>query len=392
MLAAVAAVAPLHGQDWPGLWGPSRTGITAGAKAPTAFQELWRKRSAAGFSEVVSVGNRAYTLELDNAVEVVVAIDAQTGREAWRARVGDTYRAQDGSQKGPIATAAIAGDDLFALGSTGQLVAIHAADGKEKWRHDLVKGFGASTPAYGFGSSPLVEGALVVIQIGGEKSGGLLALDRATGKRVWHAAHLKGTAYSSAVATTIAGRRQIIAASDRVIAVDPSDGSLLWSVAGAAADEEVNNSPIVFAGDRVLLSLWGQAVLLKITRQGGTFSATEAWRGTQIRNTQGPAIYKDGYLYGFAGAVLVCVDASTGEIRWRQRTADGSLARYGDHLLMLARSSGELAVLRASPEGYSEVTRTSVLTPGATSITGPAPAGGRVFLRNPTEIVALSIR
>ena len=376
---------------WPGLWGSARNGSAAGVAAPSAMKELWRKPSAGGYSEVISAGDRAYTLELRDGVDFVVGLDAQSGKELWRTRIAETYRGHDGSHDGPISTPALEGNDLVALGPNGHLVAIDASSGKERWRHDLVKEFGAAAPVYGFGSSPLIEGRLVIVQIGGDKAAGLLAFDRATGARAWQALQGKGVTYSSAVVATIAGQRQVLAANDRVFAVDPATGSVLWSVAGAPGSEEVNNSPQALPDDRVLLTFWGEAILLKIARQDNAFTATEVWRGSRIRNTQGPAIYKDGHIYGFAGPIMVCVDAATGEVKWRQRTYEGSLVGYGDHLLLLGRASGELAIVRASPQGYSELARTRVFTPGSTSITGPAPSGDRIFLRNVEEIVALHV-
>ena len=378
--------------NWPGLWGPARNGATVAARTPKRFRELWRHRSAGGYSEVVSDGPRAFTMELKDGADYVVAFDAESGRERWRARVGDTYRGHDGSHDGPISTPSIAGGDLYALGPNGHLVALDAASGKERWRHDLATTFSVKGPAYGFASSPLVEGTLVIVQTGGEKSGGLLAFDRATGRQVWHAPHAKTPAYASAVAATLAGTRQIIAAGgDRTFAVAPSDGRLLWSIAGPSAGEEMNNSPQVLPGDRVLLTFWGEAVALGIAKQGETFTASELWRSPRIRNSMGPTIHKDGFLYGFSGGMLVCADAATGEVKWRHRTYQGSLVGLGEQLLLLGQGSGELRVIRASADGYSELLKTTVFTPGATSITGPSVAGDRIFLRNVEEIVALQI-
>ena len=377
---------------WPGLWGPDRNGSIAEAATPTRMKELWRRPAAGGYSEVAAIGDVAYTLELKDGSDFVIALDAPTGKERWRARIAETYRGHDGSHDGPIATPTLSGGDLFALGPRGHLLALDAATGKERWRHDLPAAFGVTGPAYGFGSSPLVEGTLVIVQTGGDTSGGLLAFDRATGKRAWHAAHATGAAYASAVGGTIAGTRQILAAAgDKVFAVSPADGALLWSVNGPGVSEEVNNSPLVLPDDRVLVSFWNEAVMLKIARQGDTFTATELWRGPRIRNMQGPTIYRDGYLYSFAGQIMVCVDAATGEVKWRQRTYDGSLVGYGNYLLLLGRASGELAVVQPSPDGYKELMRTKVFTPGATSITGPSVAGRRIFLRNVEEIVALLV-
>ena len=393
LLSQVGSTQSPPSPSWPGLWGPGRNGATTVAgRTPKRFRELWRHRSAGGYSEVVAEGSRAFTMELKDGADYVVSFDAQSGRERWRARVADTYRGHDGSHDGPISTPTIAGSDIFALGPNGHLVALDAASGKERWRHDLAKTFAVKGPAYGFASSPLVEGSLVIVQTGGEKSGGLFAFDRATGRQVWHAAHAKTPAYASAVAATLVGTRQIIAAAgDRTFAVAPSDGRLLWSIAGPSASEEMNNSPQVLPDDRVLLTFWGEAVALRIAKQAEAFTASEIWRSPRIRNSHGPTIYRDGFLYGFAGGMLVCADATTGEVKWRHRTYDGALVGLGEYLLLLGRGSGDLHVIRASPEGYSELLKTTVFTPGATSITGPSVAGDRIFLRNVEEIVALQI-
>ena len=389
LIASARAQSQPPVQAWPGLWGPSRDGSATGL-TPRGFKPLWRRPAAGGYSEVAAAGDRAFTMEMRDGIDYVVAMDGASGREHWRVSVGPTYRGHDGSHDGPISTPAVDGADVFALGPHGVLVAIDAATGKERWRHDLVQAFGASAPVYGFASSPLVEAGLVLVQTGGEKSRGLLAFDRASGRLAWSAAHGKGVTYSSPVAATLAGTRQVIAASgDRVYAVDPSDGRLLWSVAGPGR-EEVNNSPLVLPDDRVLLTYWNEAVMLKIS-SNATMSATEVWRSPRLRSSQGPTIYRDGYLYGFAGPVLVCIDARTGDVRWRHRTYEGSLIGVGPDLLMLGRSSGDLAVIRASPDGYKELLKTTVLTAGATSITGPSVAGGRLYLRNVEEMAAFQI-
>jgi outer membrane protein assembly factor BamB len=380
---------------WPGLWGPTRDGNATAHGAPErprAFKELWRRRTAGGYSEIVVDGGRAFTMELNDGVDHVVALDPLTGRDRWRAPVGPTYRGHEGSHDGPISTPAVAGRDVFAVGPHGHLVALEAESGRERWRHDLVKEFQATPPAYGFGTSPLVEGGAVIVQTGGEKSLGLLAFDRATGRRLWSASHGARSSYSSPAVARLAGTRQILAAAgDRVYAVAPDDGRLLWSVAGPGDGEGVANAPIVLPDDRVLLTFWGEAVLVRVARQGDAFTATEVWRSPRLRGAYGPTVYRDGYLYGFNGSFLICLDVATSEVRWRQRTYEGTLVGAGRHLFVLARGSGTLHVVEASPGGFTEVARTEVFTAGATSITGPSVVGGRVYLRNLEEMVAFAI-
>jgi hypothetical protein len=121
---------------WPGLWGPARTGSTEGPKSPSAFKELWRKPSAGGYSEVVSVGDRAYTLELKDGVDDAVAFDAQSGREVWRARIAETYRGHDGSHDGPIGTPAI--DAESGLSNTAPMPVGNARVLMQTWQGSFV--------------------------------------------------------------------------------------------------------------------------------------------------------------------------------------------------------------------------------------------------------------
>jgi outer membrane protein assembly factor BamB len=380
-------------QSWPGLWGPNRNGVssTTAAVPPRGVKELWRHPAAGGYSEVAVAGGRAVTMELRDGVDVVVARDAATGREQWRARIGPTYKGHGGSDDGPIATPTIDGNDVFAAGPHGQLVALDAATGRERWRHDLVKAFDATVPVWGFAASPLVEAGLVIVPTGGATSRGLLAFDRATGRPAWSAPHTKRTAYSSAIASTIAGTRQIVVASgDQIFGVS-TDGKLLWTHAGPGGSIEVANSPLVLPDDRILLTFWDESKLIKISRRDGGLAAVEVWRSPRLRGFNGPTIYRDGLLFGFAGPQLVCLDAASGEVRWREKTGEGTLIGIGPHIFLLGQTSGELRIVGASPGGYTETFRTRVFTPDVRSVTGPSVVDGRLYARNLKEIVAFEL-
>ena len=390
-IAAGAQPNPASSSSWPGLWGPSRTGAVQ-QMAAGAAKELWRRSTSGGYSEMAAVGSRVVTLELRDGEDFVVALDAASGRELWSTRIGPTYRGHGGSDDGPIATPMIDGDDVFATGPHGQLLALDAATGKERWRHDLVQEFGASVPQWGFGSSPLVHGQLVIVPTGGAKSRGLLAFNRDTGRLEWNAPHMTTPAYSSAVPAVIGGTSQIVvAAGDRTFAVSPRDGMLLWSAPGPGGSVEVANSPIILPDDRVLLTYWQEAAMVTITRKDGALAASELWRSTTPRGSNGPTIFRDGFLYGFAGPQIVCVDAATGQVRWRERTGEGTLVGAGSNLLFLGQTSGELRVIRASPDGFAEVSRTRVFAPDVRSVTGPSLADGRLYVRNLKEMAAFSI-
>ena len=393
-LAATGQSQPRRSADWPGLWGPARNGVspTPPAVPPSGAKELWRRPAAGGYSEIAVSGGRAITMELRDGADFVVSLDAATGREVWSSRVGPTYRGHGGSDDGPIATPTVDGDDVFASGPNGQLLALDFATGRERWRHDLVQAFGATVPGWGFAASPLVEAGFVIVPTGGPASRGLLAFERASGRLAWSAPHSKSTGYSSAIAATIAGTRQIVvAAGDQIFAVSPADGRPVWSIAGPGAAKEVANSPVVLPDDRVLLTFWEDSMMIKISRQDGVLTAAEVWRSPRLRGFNGPTIFRDGFLYGFAGPQLVCLDAGTGEVRWRERTGEGTLVGIGAHMFLLGQTSGDLRIVGASPAGYTESFRTRIFTPDVTSVTGPSFAGGRLYARNIREIVAFAL-
>jgi outer membrane protein assembly factor BamB len=203
---------------------------------------------------------------------------------------------------------------------------------------------------------------------------------------------MKATTYSSAVSAEIAGTRQVVAvAGDRVFGVSPADGKLLWNAPGPGTDVEVANSPIVLPDDRVLLTTWAHAVMLKVSRQAEALVASELWRSTSPRAANGPTIYRDGFLYGFAGPQIVCVDAATGQVRWRERTGEGTLVGVGPNLLFLGLTSGDIRVVRASPDRFTEVHRTRVFTPDVRSVTGPSFVDGRLYVRNLREVAAFTV-
>jgi hypothetical protein len=103
------------------------------------------------------------------------------------------------------------------------------------------------------------------------------------------------------------------------------------------------------------------------------------------------AVAAGGHVYGFGGEFLVCLDAASGRTVWKEKIYPGSLILVDGRLVVQSQGSGLLRVVAATPAGYRELARAEVFAPGALSQTPPSFAGGRLFLRNSDEIVALEI-
>jgi outer membrane protein assembly factor BamB len=393
--AAVLSAAPV-GADWAQLWGPHGDGrAAAGVALPDApalkARELWRRPVGSGFSGVTTAQGRAYTATSDGASDHVVAFDPRTGAEAWRTRIGDTYRGHDGSKDGPISTPAVDGSRLFIVGPRGLLLALDAASGRVVWKHDLKAEYGAADPYYGFATSPLVAGPLVIVQAGGEREHNLLAFEKETGKLAWSSHHATTTGYATPIFATIAGMPQVvIVASEKVLGVRPDTGALLWSHT-LPAQGEPSRAPLVLGDGRVLVPTWTDTTMLRVTHDGQAYRVAELWKTPRLKATYSPTVFHGGHLYGFNASYLVCLDPSDASVKWQHKLYGGSLILVGGDLVVLSSGSGEVHVAPASPQGYREKLRVPVFNAGATSVTVPSFANGRLLLRNVEDLVAVEI-
>ncbi|KAB2854907.1 MAG: PQQ-binding-like beta-propeller repeat protein, partial [Bauldia sp.] len=266
---------------------------------------------------------------------------------------------------------------------------------RQLWRKALLGDPETKAPFYGFGASPIVAGSRIVLQLGGDRKSGLVAFDAANGALAWSAllAETKGDSagYTMAVPATIGGERQLVATGhDRTFAVRAEDGALVWSHALGEA-EEPTRAPLVLAPDRVLVSRGTSSTLLQLARDAGAWKASELWKSPRLKGGLSPTVHDRGSLFGFGGQYLVCLDAATGEPRWREKTNAGTLIRVGTHLVVLGEVSGILRVAEAGAAGYRELARAGAFNAGAQSSTGPSYADGRVFVRNVEEMVAYEL-
>lgn len=396
-LIAVFGCGRAFGADtsWPQLWGPRVGATVEESLAAPRLREVWRRTLGSGFSGIAVEGARGYTGESEDKGDFAIAFDVGTGRTLWRVRLGDAYRGHDGSRDGPIATPAVSGERVFAMSAQGLVMALDAATGREVWRHDLVAEVQAKQPFYGFGASPVVEGGLVVLHLGGPENSGLAAFDAATGRLAWQTrpSATKGDSpgYTMPVPATIDGVRQLVSLGhDRLYSLRPSDGALLWSHE-ISETEEPTRAPLVLDDGQIVLPRSSDTRLVAVSREGDAWKTREVWRSPRLKGGLSPNVAADGRLFGFSGQYLHCVDARTGESVWRHKANAGSLIRVGRHLVVLGEQSGLLRLVEATPEGFKAVAEARALAAGAQSSTGPSYAGRRVFVRNTEEMVAFAV-
>ncbi|HEX9732818.1 MAG TPA: PQQ-binding-like beta-propeller repeat protein [Thermoanaerobaculia bacterium] len=379
--------------QWPGLRGPERDGIVPGVRIETDWSrsppvELWRRPIGPGVSSFAVGGDVLYTQEQRGEDEIVGAYDVTTGEPVWRHR--DAARFWDPHvDAGPRATPALAGECVYTLGATGILNALDADDGAVVWSLDVTSDAGAKLPTWGFVSSPLVVDDLLVVA-----AGSLLAYDLATGAARWRALPGRGS-YSSPHLLTIAGVPQILLIGHAaVFSVAPADGTLLWEHPWPGFGIV---QPARIAEGDLLISMIDAAAVPVGTRRIAVahgpagWSVEERWTSHRLKPSFSGFVAHEGHAYGFDGSILACIDLESGEREWKGgRYGQGQLLLLPDQdLLLVLSEQGELALVEAIPDRFTQLARLPVLEGKTWS--QPALVGDVLLVRNGLEMAGFRL-
>jgi outer membrane protein assembly factor BamB len=383
--------------DWPGLRGPNRNGVVRGARIAGDWNAspptlLWRQRIGPGWSSMVIVGDRLFTQEQRGESEVVVCLEASTGRELWAH--SDRARFSDGQAgAGPRATPTFANNRVYALGATGILNCLDAATGARKWGRDLQADSGAKAPLWGFSSSPLVAQGMVVVFAGGDGEKGLLAYHAESGRPAWTAAAGRAS-YSSPQLASIGGEPHLLYLSDRgLTAVAPASGARLWEH-GASERRGMPPSlqPHLVGKTQVLIASETEGtVLLDLGRAGRSWAPVQRWGPTNFKPRFNDFVVHQGFVYGFDGAIFCCLDLQDGQRRWKRgRYGHGQVLLLAEQgLLLVVSERGAAILVAASPDGHQELGRFQAIT--GKTWNHPAIAHGRLYVRNGVEIACYDL-
>ena len=402
-LVAILPALPVSAADWPQWLGPKRNGVSVEKGLLTAWPEggpevTWRQPLGKGFSSIAVSGNRLYTMYAGSEGEFVVCLSAADGKPLWRVRTGAYYKEGQGGD-GPRSTPTVDGDRVYVLGAQGLLLALRAADGGEMWRRDLVEEFGSDVPRWGFSTSPLVEGDLVLIEVGGVVSNIVLnmivdrkakatavAVEKSTGRMVWSALDDK-MSYSSPIAYTVNGTRQVAFFNAyALVGLAPADGGELWRYPWKTRYDVSASTPVFLPPDRIFISGGGDGAVVRV----GENAVEEVWKNGEMVNHFGTSIHYDGHIYGFDQSILKCIDAETGVAKWKARGyAKGTLIFADGHLIILGEK-GNLGLVEATPERFVEKANVPLLDGRCWTV--PALSGGRLYVRDEGEIVAVDLR
>ena len=384
----LAPEAVTHG--WTSFLGPSHNAVSTETPLRRDLPPplVWELAKGNGYASPAIVGDRLLFIHRLADEEVVECLHAETGASRWRFRYPTAYEDRYGYNNGPRSSPVIDGDRVLTVGAEGRLHCLDLQSGGEVWRRDFRAEYGVTQDFFGTASTPLVEGGVLVVNVGGPRRACVVGFDTATGRERWRAGDW-GPSYASPVPATIHGQRRVFVFAGGesrppgggLLSIDPATGAIDFTVSHRSRTYESVNAacPVVF-GNHVFISASYRAggFLVEVRPD---FTHRVVWTTQDFALHFNTPIYRDGYLYGFDGrnqgdASLACVDAMTGRIVWREvptwtetfeqngrtresvlGTARGSLLAVDGQFVCLGEF-GHLIWMDLTAEGYTEVSRT----------------------------------
>ena len=383
------------GSDWPRWRGERFNGVSAerGVFDSGGFelQVRWRRKLGSGYSGVVVRDGHAITMFSSDGFDIVACLEAESGAEHWRFPIAATFPGREGANDGPVSTPAIDDTTVFALGPRGDFVAIDLESGELSWRTHLVEDLQTAVPHWGISTSPLVVADTVVVGTGGDR-GAITGFDKRSGEIRWRVGSDEVN-YQSPILWTLDGEELVVGAGDTTLfGIRPSDGTLVWRFVhgGSGFYREIVNPVVIGPRELMLTNQRMASTSFSVLKGSGDIGVRQNWSSRHLKRSYATPVFFDGHVYGFSGAILSSIDATTGELNWRSRPpGDGFPILVDGHLVVLTKR-GTLHVVAADPSGYRELASLEVL-PHVTW-TPPAFAGGRVYARDSfADFVAVDV-
>jgi outer membrane protein assembly factor BamB len=399
-LAAVVA----HADDWPEIRGKGRLGVWNEAGILERFPQsglkvLWRTPIKGGFTGPSVVDGRVFVMDFTETqrprgTERALALDERTGKILW--------------------TREFAGAD-------GKLFCLDAKTGDIIWKKDYATDYGADRAKWGFdwgfSSAPLVDGNRLICLVGGQPDAKVVAFDKITGKEIWRALSSETElGVAQPIIITAGGARQLIIWYPGAVAsLDPVTGRMYWEQPYKVGASMTVPTPVQLGSLLFLTNFYNGPLMLTLDEKKP--AATVLWKGNSDSEIQTDGLHSvlstpvliGDYIYGLCSyGQFRCLRAKTGERIWesqavtkeRARWAQGLIVRNGDRLF-INNDRGELIIVKPSPDGYQEISRTHLLVP--TSPPGnrrelvqvnwshPAYANRHIYARNDEEIICASL-
>jgi outer membrane protein assembly factor BamB len=237
-------------------------------------------------------------------------------------------------------------------------VCLERAKGKEVWRKNLRTDFDGRPGSWAYAESPLIDGDVLVCTPGGKST--LVALNKKTGAVIWKSEVPGGdeAAYASVTIAETGGVKQYVQFLGKgVVGVDAKTGKFLWRY-GKTAENSPANIPTPEVHDGYVYSATGLGgaglAQLKADKEGA-FEAKQVYFEKTLPNCIGGVVRIGDYLYGTTTKELLCVEFTTGKVKWHHECVGaGSICCADGCLYIHGENNDEVVLVEATPDDYRE--------------------------------------
>ena len=383
-----AGVPVVTAQDWPQWRGPNRDGTVQSFALPSTWPdgltEQWTVDVGLGYATPVIVGDRIYMYTRQDGDEVMLAMDVDTGDVVWRSGYPAPFEMMPAAARhgpGPKSTPTFADGRLFTLGMSGIVTAWDADTGRQLWQMAAP----AVQPTYHTAMSPVVDGDVMVVHIGGQDDGALTAFDVATGDVRW-SWDGDGPAYGSPIVVDLEGTRQVVTfTQENMVGVALDTGALLWRRPFVTQSTTTSQTPILYNGQLVQAGRGNGITLFRVVREGTAWTTEDVWHTDEVSLHMTNGVVVDGVLYGLShlnSGQYFGLDLETGEVLWTSRprqAVNAAVLGVGDAIFSL-EDDAELVVLRSSRTGFEPLQRYEVAT--SSTWAQPTLRGNRLYVKD----------
>jgi outer membrane protein assembly factor BamB len=374
--------------EWPGFRGPRRDGIVRGVRIKTDWSasppaQMWRRPIGPGWSSFAVSGDLLYTQEQRGEDEVVACYKATTGQPVWSHKDKARFFESVGGA-GPRGTPTLHNGRVYTFGATGILNALDASTGKVLWSRNVATETKTEIPFWGFSSSPLVIDDVVIIAASGQ----LVGYDATTGNQKWVGPSAGGS-YSSPHLVTIDGVAQVLLLTGTGLVSISADGKQIWNYEWAS--NSIVQPALGADGEVLITSQENGTRSIAVGRSGSGWTVKERWTSNGLKPYFNDFVVHKGYAFGFDNRILSCIDLKDGQRKWKGgRYGNGQLVLLPEQdLLLVLSEEGELVLVGATPDQFSEVAKVSGLQ--GKTWNHPALVGDLLLVRNGQEMAAFRL-
>ena len=361
------------------------TGFTAPATWPEQLTQRWKVEVGSGYATPLIVGNRVYVFARQADDEVMLALDAATGKQIWRTAYAAPFEMNSAAKPhgpGPKSTPVFLNGRLYSIGMTGTVTAFDAASGKQLWQ----KPGTMPVPMYtSHAFSPIVEGGTVIFHVGGHDKGALTAYDVTTGAVRWTWAG-DGPGYGSPIVGAFGGVRQLVTITQgKLVGVDAATGAALWERPLVSPNFTNSITPVKFGDSVIVWGHGGPMTAFTVARRDNKWVTDTAWENADLPGRMSNSVLDGDVMFGLTSRNMgqyYGVDAKSGKTLWSsepRQAGNVAMQRAGNTVFAL-ENDGELVIFRTSRTGFEVVKRYKVADTDTWA--QPALSGNRIFVKD----------